>query len=212
MPHAGGTLGRLRRFSYGVRLRLLQVDILLADLDGSAKQRVRIRLAVLDRIRKGDPSRAVQMLRVLGAHQGRVMLTNHISQMLDSVDATSLYLERLGVMLAVWLAAERGHVDGPAVRHVAQRLRYPGAGRYQLAIAIVECGLERVRLVQVHDADLVQSQDCAGGVRQAGAGLGFHGLRSSIAAVMAASGSSPDHALSSKAPTFAMVRRPLLPH
>src|SRR5690606_10314977 len=145
--------------SYRMRLRWLHVDILLTDLDGSAKQRARIFLAVFNRIRKGDPSRAVQMLRVLGAHQCCVMLTNHISQVLRSVDAASLNLDGLGVMLAVWLAAERGHVDGPSVRHVAQRLGYPGAGWNQLAIAVVKRGLERIGLVQVHDADLVQSQD-----------------------------------------------------
>src|SRR5690554_6079274 len=104
------------------------------------------------------------------------MLTNHISQALRSVDAASLHLDGLGVLLAIRLAAERGHVDGPAVRHVAQRLCYPGAGRDQLAVAVVESGLKRVRLVQVDDADLVQPQNGSGSVGQAGSGLGFHGL------------------------------------
>src|SRR5690554_4549859 len=110
------------------------------------------------------------------------MLTNHISQMLSSVDAASLHLDGLGVLLAVWLAAERGHVDGPSVRHVAQRPGYPGAGWNQLSIAMVKRGLERVRLVQVHDADLVQPQNGSGSVGQAGSGLGFHWLRSSCRA------------------------------
>src|SRR5690554_2174461 len=109
MLHAGGTFGRLRRFSYGVRLRLLHVDILLADLDGSTKQRVGILLAVFNGIRERDPARAVQVLRILRIHQRRVMLTNHVSQVLRSVYPVSLHLNSLGVLLAIRLAAERGH-------------------------------------------------------------------------------------------------------
>src|SRR5690606_23661655 len=144
--------------SYRMRLRLLHVDILLTDLDGSAKQRVRILLAVFNGIRKGDPAGTVQVLRVLRIHQRCVMLTNHISQVLRSVDAASLHLDRLCVLLAILLAAESSQVDGPAVRHVAQRPGDARAGWNRLAIAVVECCLERVRFVQVHDADLVQPQ------------------------------------------------------
>src|SRR5690554_4123651 len=173
--------------SYRMRLRLLHVDILLTDLDGSAEQRVGILLAVLYRVRKCDPAGTVQVLRVLSVHKCCVMLTNHISQVLGSVDAASLNLNSLGVLLAVWLTAERGHVDGPAVRHVAQRLGYPGAGWNQLAIAVVKRGLQVIGLVQVHDADFVQLQHRPGRVSQAGAGLGFHWLPSCMALSMARS-------------------------
>src|SRR5690606_932697 len=78
---------------------------------------------------------------------------------------------------------ENSQVQGPPVRNVEQGPGYSLGGHDQLAVAVVESGLQVIGLVQVHDADLVQFQHRPGGVRKAGSGLGFHGLRSSCSLI-----------------------------